>query len=211
MTENSKPVKPRSYAGKSQGERRSERYEKLIDAGIEMIGVHGYQATSVKAVCTQAELTERYFYESFKNREALLVAIYQHLSEFMKTQMLAALYAAPREPAGIFRALADTYFRTLKADPRVARILFIEAVHLSGTKLMKKIGRDFVEQIRAAAHFYRPDTDLTPERQVLVGSGMFGAFVYIALRWIEDDFRQPVEDVVESTVMIFEAIRKDVW
>src|SRR5262245_55875200 len=129
MSESPKSEKQRSYGGKTQGERRRERYDKLIAAGIEVIGRMGYAATSVKAVCVQAGLTERYFYESFENREALLAAVYQHLGEHMKSRMLAGLLAAPPEPSGVFRAVANIYFGTLKDDPRIARILFIEAVH----------------------------------------------------------------------------------
>ena len=192
-------------------ERHRERHAKLIEAGFEVISREGYSATSVKSVCTRAGLTERYFYESFENREALLAAIYKHVSEEMKTRILGVLSNAPSAKGGVMRAVANAYFGALKADPRIARILFVESVHLGGTELMKKAGRELVDFIRTTANLYKPDTQLSEERQVLVGSGMFGAFVYIAIRWVEDGFRQPIEDVVESTVLIFEAIGKEVW
>jgi AcrR family transcriptional regulator len=40
----------------------------------------GYRNTTVKAVCEAAGLTERYFYESFANSEALLVAAFDTVS-----------------------------------------------------------------------------------------------------------------------------------
>jgi AcrR family transcriptional regulator len=68
------PTSSRAYRGVSTEQRRAERRAKLIDAAIAVYGERGYRQATVKAVCEAAGLTERYFYESFENSEALLVA-----------------------------------------------------------------------------------------------------------------------------------------
>ena len=56
------------------------RRERLIEGAIRAYGELGYRNTTVKAVCEAAGLTERYFYESFANSEALLVAAFDTVS-----------------------------------------------------------------------------------------------------------------------------------
>lgn len=58
--------KERQFKGMSLTERKQLRREKLIEAGIEAYGTHGFFSVTVKDICNEAKLTERYFYESFK-------------------------------------------------------------------------------------------------------------------------------------------------
>ena len=60
-----KVVKERQFKGMSLTERKQARREKLIEAGIEAYGTHGFFSVTVKDICNEAKLTERYFYESF--------------------------------------------------------------------------------------------------------------------------------------------------
>ena len=57
-----------------------QRRERLLDAALRVYGTRGYHSTTVKAVCDAAGLTERYFYESFPNGEALFLALYRDVS-----------------------------------------------------------------------------------------------------------------------------------
>src|ERR1700755_629057 len=73
-------ARARNYAGLSADERRLARRERLIEGGIRAYGELRHRNTPVKAVCEAAGLTERYFYESFANSEALLVAAFDTIS-----------------------------------------------------------------------------------------------------------------------------------
>ena len=66
-----KQQKERQFKGLSLTERKQARREKLIEAGIQAYGTHGFFAVTVKDICTEAKLTERYFYESSKKSEEL--------------------------------------------------------------------------------------------------------------------------------------------
>lgn len=68
----------RPYGGRTQADRMSERRRRFIDAGIQVFGQHGYRAATVRGLCAQAGLTDRYFYESFESVQALLEAVYLH-------------------------------------------------------------------------------------------------------------------------------------
>ena len=46
-----------------------------MEAGLEVFCAAGFQQAKVRDVCREAGLTQRYFYESFTTKEALLAAI----------------------------------------------------------------------------------------------------------------------------------------
>ncbi len=52
---------PRLYRGISPSERRAQRRERLLEAGLQLFGTDGYADSSIRAVCTQASLNSRYF------------------------------------------------------------------------------------------------------------------------------------------------------
>src|SRR6201988_5481549 len=86
----------RQYGGHSAEERQLARRERLIEAAIRVYGEVGYRNATVKAVCEAAELTERYFYESFANSEALLIAAFDVVSP----RLIDCLEAIRKEHAG---------------------------------------------------------------------------------------------------------------
>ncbi|MCR8899379.1 MULTISPECIES: TetR/AcrR family transcriptional regulator [Gordonia] len=84
------PIGGRRYGGADPTERQSRRRRALISAGLDVFGSEGYAKASVKSVCDQAGLTQRYFYESFTDRADLLVAVYDDCVDFARTATLAA-------------------------------------------------------------------------------------------------------------------------
>ncbi|NMN98902.1 TetR/AcrR family transcriptional regulator [Antrihabitans stalactiti] len=65
----------RTYAGSTLQQRQARRREALIEAALELIGENGMESISAIAVCKRARLNQRYFSESFGNREELLLAM----------------------------------------------------------------------------------------------------------------------------------------
>src|ERR1700754_2161618 len=80
----------RRYGGASFEDRQAERRERLIAAAIEVFGRWGREGATVAAICAEAGLTARYFYESFPNRDALFIAAYQTVQAELLTQMAQA-------------------------------------------------------------------------------------------------------------------------
>lgn len=121
----------RNWGGRTGRERRAERRRRLLDAGIELFGTEGYARTPVKAVCREAGLTERYFYEAFDDREALLAAIFDSLVENTQVRTLEAIDRAPDELFARLKVGLEAFFAALTEDPRRARIQEIETVGVS--------------------------------------------------------------------------------
>ena len=101
----------RTYAGTAAVQRSAERRERLLDAGAQLLGAEGLDATTVRAVCKAAHLTPRYFYESFADRDALLLAVYDRAAAEAATRILAAVAVAPADAheksAAAIAALVD--------------------------------------------------------------------------------------------------------
>jgi len=124
----------RVYAGQDLTDRRRQRRERFLAAAIALFGTQGYAATSVPAVCREAGLSSRQFYEEFSSREDLLRELYDQVTE----QAMAAVVAAttPAIEAGkdfdatveaAVRAFVSVYF----PDDRLTRISFVEVVGVS--------------------------------------------------------------------------------
>src|ERR1700761_6709612 len=94
----------RPFRGVPSAERQAPRRRQIVEAGLDAFGTRGFHLTGVRDVCAAARLTERYFYESFKNREALFLAVYDEAVERMREVVTRALDAAGHRPSDVARA-----------------------------------------------------------------------------------------------------------
>jgi AcrR family transcriptional regulator len=117
----------RRYTGVTAEDRRAERRERMIEAGLDVLGEHGIAGMTMTAVCARAGLTERYFYESFGNLDELLVALFDQLSTELAETILDALEGAPPDLLARCRAATAALMAVLVEDPRKARI-FSESI-----------------------------------------------------------------------------------
>jgi AcrR family transcriptional regulator len=115
------------YGGVGADERRATRRGQLLAAALELVGTEGWQATTVRAICARARLTPRYFYESFADREELLVALFDEIAQECAAAVLAAVADAPTDARAKARAAIGAFVELVTDDPRKARVLFVEA------------------------------------------------------------------------------------
>jgi AcrR family transcriptional regulator len=83
------------YGGATGEQRIAERRRKLIEAGMNLFGSPGSESVRVKDVVVEAGLTERYFYESFSDLEALFDAVLELAIETVESAVNAAVVEAP--------------------------------------------------------------------------------------------------------------------
>lgn len=115
----------RAYRGASADERRARRRAALLEAGLELLGTKGWAATTVRAVCAEAELNDRYFYESFTDLDTLRLAVIDDLIAQGTAAILAATHT-PRDLRARTRAVVTAIIDFFTADPRRAHILVHE-------------------------------------------------------------------------------------
>lgn len=198
--------KPRRYRGQDGDARRAERQARLVAAGLRVFGEHGFHGATVRMICVEAGLTERYFYESFRNSEELLCAVYQQHMQLQQARIAAAMQQAPREPAAMMEAGLRAFFALARESPAGARVQFVEVLGVS-----PRVDRLYRQSVTNFARLLRSwSAGLTPSDPVLdedtLSVGLVGAAVGIASRWLLSGFAQPLETMLQTTLTIFRGV-----
>lgn len=114
------------WRGSSQADRASGRRSRLLAAGYDLLGTAGASATTVRATCRSAELSAKYFYEAFTDRDELMIAVYdsvlEQLTARIARQRPGTISTAKDQLRQSFQSVAEF----LEEDPRRARIVFTE-------------------------------------------------------------------------------------
>ncbi|WP_433755567.1 TetR/AcrR family transcriptional regulator [Nocardia sp. CA-135398] len=182
----------RSYGGRAAEDRVAERRNRLVDAGVEVVGRGGVAALGMRAVCRQAGLSQKFFYESFSNIEALLHAVYAAALSRMEDAV------APAVSSGDLRGVFDAAARLMEADPRICRILLIEPLADVGLRRHVRATTPGIA-VSALGGLIggAPDDPLVRMRF----SALFGALISLFVEWTEGnlgtDRRAFVDHVTE--------------
>ncbi len=197
----------RAYGGVAPIERVAARRARLVEAGLALFGRQGLRATTVRGVCAEAGLTDRYFYESFDSLEALLAAVYQTLLAQLHERLDARAAARAATAGGLaavdlatrFAAGYEEWFDFVR-EPRQARIVLaevlgvspaIDALHEAGMAgFAERVARPLAEAGVPAA-----------ERRLL-GGALVGAAVQVARLWVASGCRTPRRTVVRTCVQV---------
>ncbi|MDA3659489.1 TetR/AcrR family transcriptional regulator [Mycobacterium xenopi] len=104
------------WSGVPLQDRQAMRRDRLIAAGVQLLGGEQGPAVTVRAVCRKAGLTERYFYESFSDRDEFVRAVYDDVCTRAMSTLASA--STPREAVEQFVAL-------MVDDPVRGRVLLL--------------------------------------------------------------------------------------
>ncbi|MFF0457246.1 TetR/AcrR family transcriptional regulator [Nocardia africana] len=170
----------RPWRGREPADRIAARRERLLQAGYELMAGVGAAETSMRGVCRQAGLTERYFYESFANLDDLTTTVLENTVEQCRDRLLAALADAPEDRDLLFGHVVRAFTDFLTEDPRRGRILFVESI---ATPALTRRGSELVAVITGpiASVIAADDTDTPAPDETdttLNAMAIFGALAY---------------------------------
>lgn len=194
----------RDYDGKTAAERVAERRARLVDAGIELFGEHGYAGTSIRAVLRQAELRDRYFGESFADLDALLAATYDQLidEEVRAARVAIAATAGGSEGA---RAMIDAISRGLDGNPGHARIKLREV--FSGGLTVAGQRQEGLRKLAQLVADLLPAVDGVDDRtRLLLCVGVVAAADAYLLAWLDGELDVTREEVVDLVTQVFDSV-----
>lgn len=193
----------RTYGGVTGSDRQAERRAQFLAAGLELLGARdGAQNLSVRGVCRQAGLAARYFYESFADRDAFAIAVYDGVVDDITARILVAVDAAPQDARTKIQAGLTRLVRTIADDPRRGRLLFSPA--LSGTVLgARRVDstRRFVRLLGLQAQeFYglRTSTRLDITAELLVGG-----LAQTLTSWLDGTLDASEQEIIDHCGDIF--------
>jgi AcrR family transcriptional regulator len=178
----------RVYGGVSADERVEARRRRLMDAGLELIGTAGWSGTSVRAVCREAGLTPRFFYESFEDLDALAVAVFDDISVQATAAILEAVVDAAPEPATQARAAIATFVDELTEALARRRLQAMRAM----AQLIAEHGRSAYGAPAAA--------DTLVE---ITASLLAGGLAELLIAWLDGAIDATRDELVEDCAALF--------
>ncbi|MDX1497551.1 MAG: TetR/AcrR family transcriptional regulator [Salinisphaeraceae bacterium] len=207
MTAN-KRLKQRQYGGQSMEKRRTDRRLKLVAAAKVVMGEQGFQAATVKKICSEAQLTERYFYESFENLDDLFNAVYDTEIDRLRESLLKAITDAAPEPEAMARKGLEALFGFFKQDPQAARIVLIEiySTQQDLMRLYKRGVQDFAELIRIVLDRQFKQVKKSSIDPALIATALVGAATQLAVRWYLSGYEQSEAVMVENCMLVITAM-----
>lgn len=184
----------RDYAGVSAADRRADRRARLLAAGRRLWGEGGQSAVTVRGVCGRAELTPRYFYEHFTDRDALLGEIHDQVVGQVVEILVAAGGDQDASLSARLHAAIIAMLELIAAEPDVHRILTAEPGQSIGLAARRNALVDAVTDVVVAS---APDVvrgplpgpaELRRRAQFIVGGvdAVVGA-------WLDDPVASPGE------------------
>lgn len=199
-------TKERQFKGLSLTERKQARREKLIQAGIEAYGRQGFFAVTVKDICNEAKLTERYFYESFKKSDELFQTIFLTLIDQLQQNVIQAIMQASPVPEKMIASGLTALLTTLKNNPGMARIIYIDAMlvqELHNQATIHETMSRFERMIHAFVMLTMPHIKRSEREISLIATGLNGYITQIAIRWVMSGFKQSMDEVLSSCSIVF--------
>ncbi|BBY32996.1 TetR family transcriptional regulator [Mycolicibacter minnesotensis] len=110
------PQRPSRWSGVPLAERQALRREEFLTVGVQLLGDKRGPTLTVRSVCGAAGLTERYFYESFADRDEFVRAVYDDVCTRALTTLLSA--SGPREAV-------ERFVSMMVDDPARGRVLLL--------------------------------------------------------------------------------------
>lgn len=202
-------VSERAYGGVPPEQRLEARRQAFLHAGIRLFGKNGYRTTTVRQLCSEAKLTERYFYESFESTEDLLCAAFNEINSHIEQRIAATVEQSPEELRSVGHASLSVFFEAMQ-DPIVARLVLFEVLGVSSRVDQLYQQNNFRFAAALSAVLNRFTGGLKPvSSEMYVYLGLIGAISHMAMNWYLGGYRETRETLVESAYSIIEGCMKD--
>jgi AcrR family transcriptional regulator len=193
----------RNYAGEAAGDRTARRRRQLLDAGLEIFGTTGYRKATVRLICREAKVADRYFYEEFSSTEDLLLAVYHACLEKLRSTVLEAVTGLDgADVATLAHDGLDAFFACVEADPRLARVVWFEVVGVSA-----RVEAAYLEQTKAFGELLVLLLDqrgvlpeMRADERAVVLLAVVGGVSQVVLNWVNDGFKPPRPRLVRPLV-----------
>ena len=172
------------WSGVPLQDRQALRRGELIAAGVALLGGAAGPALTVRAVCREANLTERYFYESYTDRDEFVRAVYD---DVCGTAMKALLSSqTPRDAVEAFVAL-------MVDDPSRGRVLLLAPER---EPVLTKSGAEWMPNfIALLQHKLTEITD--PALQAMVATGLVGGLTALFTAYLNGSLAATREQFVD--------------
>ncbi len=187
------------YDGRSADARRTERRQLLLETAIRLIGRQGYATVSLNAICGNAGLTKRYFYESFDGVEALLTEAFRQISTELQQHVIRQI-TGQKTPADMISAGLRAFFEYIQAHPERGRVYLVEALAVTSLRadLLGRGGGDLSPFLLATTQQFIATDTVSKSVLTVMAQGTIGAAIFVGQNWIASNYQQPIDELVQG-------------
>lgn len=188
-------------------DRKAEKRAQIIDAAVDVFAERGFHPARVSDIAKKAGVADGTIYLYFKNKEDLLLSIFEEKMDVLLGAMRSAM-AETDDPVVQVRLFAMHHFRQVQENRSAAEVLQVE-LRLSN-KFLKEYRPEklwsyldiFSSSVRRgqAAGVFR--ADINP---FIAMWAFFGGLDEIAMQWVlaRDPRRLPLEEAANQVADIF--------
>ncbi len=135
----------------------SSSHERIQAATARAIAAHGYEATTVQAICAEASVSEEVFHEHFSNKQTAAVSALEAAVDQVMEELRETFKAAPSWPEAIWDTTA-VMLQCMVSEPTFAEL------GLVGMLMAGEAGLDLLTSLMDMfAMFLKPGYELAPE------------------------------------------------
>jgi AcrR family transcriptional regulator len=197
-------VRSGKYRGVPAEQRVADRRSRLIEAALQVWADQDAK-TTVTNICAQAGLSERYFYESFRNLDEALTAVLDQVAEEIEQASTTAAEAVGAEDyVARVRASVLRFVELLMAQPHKGRVAIIEAGAMPAlrhrrTELLRHFAHRSAEEAREHVGLPRGS-----EREDEIAGLLFiGGMAELITAWLDGSLDATPEEIVDSATKSF--------
>lgn len=188
----------RSYAGKSGAERTEDRRAAFVAAGRRIWCERGLPALTVRGVCTEARLADRYFYAEFGNLDGLCVAVAEDVGNQLHLAMLTA-GAAGRTTEERLRLGLAGFLQSIVDEPTILAIVNGSAASRQLAEVRRKAYEDVA---RAIVDVLNPDESTPTASALRAAAFCVGGVTVLIEQWFADRSTRSPEQLAAEAVAL---------
>ena len=190
-----------SFAIKLDGKEAPEKYIRIIKGAIQVFSQKGFFNSKVSDVAKEAQVADGTIYLYFKNKDDVLLSVFEHSMDHYILQMRAELDKIETSSEKL-KKFIFIHLKSVQENPELSQVLQVEL--RSSTKFMKEykphkffeylgILEDIIKQGQANEVF---KSDISSE---ILKRAVFGAIDEISLEWIlMNRKRYTIEEATEQ-------------
>lgn len=189
---------PRVYGGRSLEERRKERRRRFLDATTTIWGEEGWTAVTMRRVCAEARLVDRYFYECFEDRDALLAAVWDEIRDESMRAAIDAAAPISKDPVKRLRAVIAAIVHGIAKDRKRARIRFDS--HAGNPVLEARHKAEITQFADVVVTLLRPNLKPGASLDAVRRTALLavGGFVALVVAWRDGIVELDAEGIIEQ-------------
>ena len=202
---------PEARAGRNGADDRAAKRDRILDAAERVFAQRGFFAAKVADIAREAGVADGTIYLYFKNKDDLLISLFESRMERVN-RILADAIASAKRPRDQLDAFVRAYLALIAQEPTAAEVLTIEL--RQSTKFMREYSQQrFADLLRllagviAAGQAAGELSDAVPAPHA--ARMIFGMLDEMALAWLLG--RAPRRRDKKAAVANFDIARAADW